>query len=515
MSGEYEVRVITNRTSFTPIVLQNAIPVGPAYFELNNWGTFEFLISTLDAQASEVCGREIEREVQLWRDGKCLWWGVIVGSYTLDESMDWTRVQCYGLEWYFSQRSFGPIQVNYATNGSFESGLSGWPATNCTAAVDTSWKVTGTQSARLTAADDNLDSYISQSIVVSGHADQAVAYKVSASFRIDPSVTWNGPALYERGLYLERIVAGVVQDDYLWEPITNDTKRDGSEVHIETPGAVSVPAGQTQTIQVRAYCPGGAINWDRIEVVAEESVSTPILGEDAATLLERVVVHYAQRGTGKDDLNIGFAYTPTGKHVFRAYQFYDHGNIWEAVSEYVTSGVCDVGVVWNDSGTQRTFTIWPKSSGGRGSLKPDLQLDLSDGINNRIAKMSYAVDGTQAGNKVRAVGPGSGSTRAVAEATDTSFTGGVVMERVLNAPMETPASGLVGFAAEELERTKRPPRVPKFTVHKNAGAVIGQLGLGDTVPVVIDYGWVQENTTRRAVGISIDPMTDTLDLTVN
>lgn len=516
MAGEYEIRVITERAAFTPIALLNAVPNAPATFEHNNWGAFEFCIPTLDAQAGEVCGHELEREVQLWRDGKCLWWGVIVASHTLDEDMAWTRVQCYGLEWYFSQLYFGPIQTNYAVNGDFEAGLAGWTVTGASASLDTSWKATGTQSLRLTNSDYDEDAHASQQIVVSGNPDQAVAYKVAAVYRIDPSVTWGGPALWERGLYLERIVGGVVQDDYLWEPITNDSERDGSEVFIETPGTVSVPAGQTQTLNIRLYSPGGAINWDRVEVTVEESVSTPILGEDVATLLERIVVHYAQRGIGKYDLNIGFAYTPTGRHVFRAYQFYDHGNIWEAISEWVTAGVCDVGVVWNDAGTQRTFTVWPATP-GRGTLKTDLLLDLDSGTltNNRIAGMSYTVDGTQAGNKVRALGPGTGSTRSEAEAMDTSHTGGVVIERVVNAPLEATVGSLGEIAATELERTKRPPRTPKFRLHENAGSVIDQLSLGDTVPVVIDYGWVQENGTRRVVGISIDPETDTLEPTVN
>lgn len=513
MAGEYEVRVITNRSSFTPIGLQNAIPVGPAYRELNNWGTFEFLIPTLDPQASEVAGREIEREIQLWRDGKCIWWGVIVDTYTLDEDMDWTRVQCQGLEWYFSQLLFGPIQTDYATNGDFELGMSGWSISGCTASLDTSWKATGSQSLRLTASDDNQDAFARQFITVSGNPDQPVAYKVSGVYRIDPSVEWHGPALWERGLYLARIVGGVTQDDYLWEPITNDSERDGSEVFVETPGVVSVPAGATQTIEVRLYCPGGAINWDRIEVTVEESVSTPVLGEDVATLLERVVVHYAQQGLGKFNLNIGFAYSLTGKHVFRAFQFYDHGNVWEAICEYVTAGVCDVGVVWNDAGTQRTFTVWPR----RGSLKADLLMDLSSETqtNNRLAGLGYSVQGSQAGNKVRALGPGSGSTRSVAEASDTAYTGGVVIERIVNTPLETDVGLLDDMAAEELERTKRPPRTPKFKVHENAGPVIATLNLGDTVPVDIDYGWVQEAGVRRVVGIAIDPMTDTVEPTVN
>src|SRR5438128_540107 len=107
MAGSYEVRVITDRTSFTPIVLANAVP-GRPYRELNNWGTFDFKIPTLDTQAAECV--PLKREVQVWRDGVCIWWGVIVKR--AHDGNDWTTVQCYGLEWYFSRRLFGPVATN-------------------------------------------------------------------------------------------------------------------------------------------------------------------------------------------------------------------------------------------------------------------------------------------------------------------------------------------------------------------------------------------------------------------
>lgn len=505
MSGSFEVRVILDRTSFTPIILDSAVP-GSAYLELNNWGTFDFRIPTLDTQATEC--RPLEREVQLWRDGKCWWWGVIIDREATEDG--WTHVQCYGLEWYFAQRLFGPIATNYLTNGTFEAGLSGWTAVGCTASVNTSWKVRGTQSAHLSVGSADQDAYLVQYITVSGNPDQAVAYKASAAFRINPTATWNGPALYERGLYLERIVGGVVQDDYLWEPITNDTERDGSEVFIETPGAVFVPAGQTQTLGVRLYCPSEGIDWDEVKVVVEESVSTPVAGEDAATLIGRVV-EYAQTGTGKGvDLNINYAYTPTGKFLsLRAYQFFDHGNCWEAISEFASGGVCDIGVVWNDSGTERTFTIWP---GGRGSPKPDVQLDLTQ--NGSLAGMTYKEDGAQTSTKVRVLGQGTGSTREVGEATDTTETGGLVLEKAINAPLETLIGGLDDLATSELARTKAPVKIPTLRTHEGAGAVISAVGLGDTVPVLLDEGWVQEDGYRRIVGLALNP-DDTLEPTVN
>lgn len=510
MAGDYEVRVITNRTSFTPIVLAQAVP-GRPYRELNNWGTFDFQIPTLDSEAAEC--QPLKREVQVWRDGRCMWWGVIVRR-DLEADPAWTRVQCYGLEWYFSRLYFGPIQTNYANNGSFDAGLSAWTATNCTATLDTSWKVAGTQSVKLQAATYGLDAYLGQLVSVSGFVDLAVAYKASAVWRFDPAAEWLGTAYAERGLYIDLLAPGNVSTGSAWEPITNDSQYDGSEVLVETP-ELSVPAGETYTLDLRLYCPGPQINWDLVSVRIQESVSTALSGEDVAVLLQRVV-DYAQNGAGKSNLNIGFAYTPTGKHLsLRAYQFYDHGNIWEAFGEFITGGICDVGIVWNDAGTQRTFMVWP--SPGRGSLKTDLQLDY-DADNptvGRIATLGFGEDGEQTASKVLALGQGTGATREVGEASDTTELDGLVLESVLTPPFETLIGALDGIASTELARIKAPVQTPKITTTTTAVDFVRLLDLGDTVPTVIDFGWVQENDTRRVVGISVDPETDTVEPTVN
>lgn len=504
MAGSYEVRVLTSRATFTPIILANAVP-GRAYLELNNWGTFDFKIPTKDAQASEV---RPPREVQLWRDGVCVWWGVIVKRNT-EQDMAWTTVQCHGLEWYFSRLLFGPIQTNYLTNGSFELGLSGWTAVGCTASVDTSWKVRGTQSVKLTTAAAGSDAYISQFVTVTANPDQAVAFKASGVYHINPSATWNGPAIYERGLYLARLVNGVVQgDDYLWEPITEDSPRDGSEVFVETPDAVHVPAGQTQTLELRAYGPSSEINWDELKIVVEESVSTTISGDEVETLVGRVVAY----ATTKASLNMDYAFTTTGKHLpLRAYQFYDHGNVWESFREFIESNICDVGVTWNASGTSRTFNAWGWP--GRGASKPQSQMDLS--VGGMLVGAEYEESIEESATKVRVLGQGSGSTREFSEASDTSLMDGLVLETAIDTPIETLVGTLDGWATSELARTKAPIRAPKLICREQSAAVIESLSLGDLVPVVIDYGWVQENTTRRVVGLSLDCGPDTLEPTVN
>lgn len=506
MAGQYEVRIIPSRTDFTPIVLANAIP-GRAYLELNNWGTFDFKIPTLDAQAIEV---RPPREVQLWRDGLCIWWGVIVKRST-DTGLEWTTVQCYGLEWYFSRRMFGPIQTNYVSNGGFESGLSNWTAVGCTATVDTAWKAKGTQSVKLTTNASGADAYLGQLLTVSGNVDQAVVYRASAVYRINPTATWNGPALYERGLYLARLVNGVVQgDDYVWEPITEDAERNGAEVFVESPH-VTVPAGQTQTLDLRLYGPSTVINWDVVSVKVEESVSTPVAGEQVETLLQRVI-EYAQHGAGKSELSMTFAYTTTGKYVpLRAYQFYDHGNIWESFREFIESNVCDVGVTWNTSGTARTFNVWGWP--GRGTLKPGLQMDLS--LGGLVVGAEYEESIEESATKVRALGQGTGATREVGEAVDTSLMDGLVLEASLDTPLETSVGVLDDWASAELGRTKAPIRTPRLVCRENSAQIIETLSLGDLVPVVISQGWIQENATRRVIGISINCESDTLEPTVN
>lgn len=501
--ADYRVKLVTRAAGFPSVELTNAIP-GKPYRELNTWGSFDFQIPVLDDQAPAVIDGVLKKEIQVFRDGVCIWWGVPVNARA---STDWLTVGCYGLEWYYSRLLFGPLTLNYADpNSGFESGLTGWTAHACTAAADTAWKAKGVQSAKLTNATPDADAYLGRQINVSGHADQPVAYRAAAVYRINPSATWRGTAYGERGLYLGRYRNGVEQTP-VWEPITNLSPRLGAEVFVESPEQ-SVDAGETHTLDLRLYAPaatgGHAISWDLVAIRIQESVSAAIGGDDVATLIGRIIT-YAHT---KWDLMMGFSSTATGVNVFRAFQFYDAGNVWSAISDFVADGICDVGVVWNSNGTQRTFTVWPK----RGTAR-SIVLDLAEA--GPVAAMAYDIDGTQTATQVRALGLGSGATREFGVAVDTTATGGAVFESTVNTPVETLVGQLDGLAKTELARTRRPVKMPKLTTHEGAGALIGVLDLGDTVTVSIDHGAVQENDVRRIVALSIDPASETLEPTVN
>lgn len=508
MTATVEVRVVTRAPGFPSTVLSNAVP-GIATKVLNNWGNFEFHIPTLDAEfaAAIPAGRPLDKEIQVFRNGVCWWWGVPV---SVDGDENWLTVRSYGLEWYFDQLYFGPQQFQGVQNGDFTFDLVAWTAVGCSASVDTSWSANGTKSARLVSTGAGADGYLGQWITVGPNAE-ATTYKAAAVARIDPNATFN-TAYNERGLFLDRLVGSTSQQP-TWTPITQNTVRDGTSVYLESP-EVTVPAGQTQTLDLRLYA-AGTVNWDFVVVRASEAVHTARAGEDVNTLLARIL-DYAQAGNqqlygiGKTDLFITYAGTPTGKIVYRSYPYANNAKIWDALSEWPNTGVCDIGVTWNPAGTSRSFQIWP---GGRGSLKSDVVLDF--GGSSKIAKFSYTVDATQSASKPRAIGAGSGTTRAVGEAIDTLQTGRIILEKVLSPPPEVLPGSLADWAAGELARAKAPVKIPKLTTHENAGAVITNVDLGDRVPVQLNYGWVQENDNRRIVALAWDPVGDTLEPTLN
>src|SRR5690242_311101 len=69
-------------------------------WELNGWGELTFTLPVTDAQASELApSYQTRREVQVWRNGVLIWWGVYVAG---SADRDVVTFTAYGLLWYFT-----------------------------------------------------------------------------------------------------------------------------------------------------------------------------------------------------------------------------------------------------------------------------------------------------------------------------------------------------------------------------------------------------------------------------
>lgn len=471
---------------------------------LNEPWAAEFHLHTLDSQAAQLAPDLLggRREVQIFRDGRCIFWGVPLQARA---DLEFVRFSCVGLLWYYTRRYFGPVQNNYLSpNEDFEAGLTNWAGVNTTATISTEWRALGTQSVKLVQTTDGQDGYLYRRYTTTT-TTQPVFFAVKALCHIKGS-GWVGPAYEERGLYVEQqsTPGGAAVGEVKWEPINEHTPRDHHRpVRLET--GITVPAGVTRTIEVRLYSPGGTVYWDATAMATEESVGSRVAGDPANIIITRVN-RYAQDATqGKSDLNIGTDAAPgTYPTLVRIYQYFDNGNIWDALREYASEGVCDLEVIWNEfDPTTRHIMVW---AGGKGTHKAGAPVTLGTNV---VTGFSYDVNAGAITTKPRVLGQGEGADREIGEAIDTSLMDGLVLESVDSAPLEAPIDSLRRLADEALAKARNPVRVPQFRLR--ASDVFGAVYIGDTVPVTANYGYIQEaGASRRVTRLRLEGKDDSV-----
>lgn len=452
------------------------------------------------ALAKEFLGGR--REVQIYRNGECIWWGVPLGGELVDGST--VRFHCVGLLWWFLRRFFGPILNNYFDpNADFESGLTNWTAVGTTATADTTWRARGTQSAKLVQAAAGTDTYLYRRHTITT-TTQDVYLEARARLHI-AGAGWVGPALYQRGLYLElQQPAGTFYAavDPVWEPITENTPKDDHDPILLQTG-ITVPAGGTFTVEGRLYSPGGSVWWDDTALSPEESTGSAVTGDQAHVVLTRIAQYAQDVAWGKSDLLMPVvAEAGTSVNLIRIYQHYANGNIWEAMCEYPAIGACDFDVLYPADGSSSDFRIWP---GGRGTAKPAAVLSLPG---NAVLDSGFGVDASGIVTKPRFIGGGRGATQSVAEVTDTSSMDGHVLESVDSAPAEANVDSLWSLATTKLADHKAAGT--DAGIRLPASAVFGVFWLGDTVTPTVNYGWAQESTPRRVKRLTLDGSNDSI-----
>lgn len=442
------------------------------------------------------------REVQIYRNGECIWWGVPLGGELVDARS--VRFHCVSLLWWFGRRFFGPILNNYWNpNADFEDGLTNWTTVGTTAAVDTAWRAKGTQSAKLTQAAAGTDTYLRRRYEITT-TDQPVYLQARAHLHL-AGAGWAGPALGERGLYLElQQPAGTLFTDVEpeWAPLTNNTPRDDHNP-VEMVAGITVPSPGTFTVEGRLMSPGGDAWWDNTALSPEESTGSTVNGEEADAVLSRIAVYAQDAAWGKSDLLMPVVVEAgTAVSLIRIYQHFDNGNILEAMMEYPAIGACDFDVTWPADGFSSTFRIWP---GQRGDAVPGAVLALPG---NAVMDSGYSVDGSKIVTKPRRTGLGTGATREVAEVVDTSDMDGHVLESVESAPPEANVDSLWSLAAQDLADNKAPGSHASIRIP--AGDVFGEFWLGDTVTPAVDFGWAQESSPRRVKRLTLDGANDSV-----
>lgn len=270
---------------------------------LNEPDSCRFAFGTLAPGAETV--QALSREVQVWRNGRLMWWGVPVRPEANSKRV---TVQASGLTWYFDHRYFGKAnRTNYLLNGSFENDLANWTTVNTTPTIVGSHVVKGTKAVLLEQTTARQEAYLEQVVRVTGTAVGTV-WTLAGHFFIPPE-TWQGEAFDARGLTISRRnLAGTILESAVYEisGASNRGTAERGEILIAT------PANVTEDLLIRTYSPATQIYWDALSVTIFESVSSVSSGypnydwtSDMGEMIERIATHATDAAYDKSSLNLG------------------------------------------------------------------------------------------------------------------------------------------------------------------------------------------------------------------
>ena len=503
MTTTWQIEVC-DRFGAQVVPLDNAIPRQAAE-RLNEarTATFEIGVKDAGAIAADIMNCVIRRDARIRRNDQVFLWGPITRVEAGRRSV---QVQVSDPWWHLHGLYFGPLRNQYILNPNAASGLANWSASGLpTFTADTADFVRGSTSFLLEQPTTGADAHMSQTVLVTSNVDQPVVFVLSGWVKVEE---FKGPALDERGLYIERAGKAVSTGvNPRWDAITEATPV-GEWVPLAT--EITVPANLVNDpLNVRVYCPNGRMRVGGLALTVYESVGTPTFPEDAIYPITRVISTVQDPLWGYPPLNIAKAGGLTGSLIEIHHQFVDGENVGQALLGYARRGICDMGFVYPTPNT-RTLEIF---SPRRGTFKPDVLLDTD--VAGSLAEFRYRVDGGQTWSAVRADGAGSGPARPVGFATDYTATDGIRREgRLTDVPTGALPIDLDRLTVTELARAKAPVRIPTYTTHRQSGDLVEFIQVGDSALSRIDHGCVQEETVRRIVGWNLDIRRESMTLEV-
>lgn len=446
---EYEV-VVCDKYGVAFGVIPSAVPT-QIDWELDDDGQALIDFWILDPQAVTLMPIESlpgVREIQIWRDQVLIFWGWPI-SATWDNAQ--VHLTCSSLLWPLAHREFGPGFIRFLVNPQFEMGLDNWAAVGCSAAVETVTVALGKQSARLFAAAGGEDAYLHQTVTIDLTGKTfGLAFALSAWVYLDGAYAYGGPALNQRGLYIEDNFGNVsfvsMPEDFAADTWTRIEVQptDPDPAVIAEPGVVTV-------FDIRLYCPGGSVVWDDVLFSVFENVSSPpqsppATAWDVADIIQAILESAQNPQWTKSDLAFEFIGAPTGIYLNRVYDVSTSEVILDAINEFPSIGVCDFAMVWDDTGHFRGMQIY---SPAKGSIKYNAVIDIEV---NATTQLGGSVDGSQVGTTWRVLGQGStGPAEDTGFAAFASYLGGrVVSDGTYVAGVAEVESATAAFTAADV-----------------------------------------------------------------
>lgn len=470
---------------------------------LNEAGTVDFSVPLRNPDTTKIL--LLQREVQIWRGGSLLWWGIPTHARADGNTL---RVTCNELIWYFKRLYLGkPGRANLVFNPEFEQGTvgavpTGWSLNGVSGSVSTAQHVLGERSVHLTSSLPDADFFLSQNIStpVAG-----ATYYFAAECYIPPG-TLVAPALDNRGFAAALFDGSNNLSDFQAMMVDQSTPQ-GQWVPIQFSVFVPGIANPSWHFEVRLYSPYSEIYWDAIYVAVDEQIN--YTNADMSSIATNLVSR-AQTSPDYSDLNISTSGPPSGIITTISYKMTDHNNVFDIITDLTTQknsrlGSIDVSIE-TPTPTSRIFTTWYP---GKGSYKPNLVLEYG----RNITKYDYELDGEQTANSIIVQGEGSGPTRMERGYVDASSLGGLILQELFSAPSGTPIDQLDALAYQEFTRSKNIVTILHITT--SDPALVGTLKTGDTVPVRIDDNWTQVNGDYRITEIVLTPGTEEQQITLN
>lgn len=508
-------------------------------WELNNPGEATYRLPMLDPQSADAA-LLLQREVQIWRNGVLIWWGIPVAYRATLDAVEFTA---YGLLYYFQRRHFGPVYSNtmepMLVNGTFEAATvnTGWTSSSPAPTIAASGlrRYTGSKSIKLTGggvASASTMYYIYQFANLPSPARTKPLRVTLSAWVMPEAVTLWG---YEdRGIEIQDFVPSPPNQQWA---LLNANVPQNKWTRLET--SLDVAANSLGNLTIALFAPAaGSVYYDQVRFTYEQKTGA-IEGEDWVDDYLRRIFNYGAGNTGGGSTGPGGSpgnqnswwgarvlKSPLGMTFYPSlvaagsvladtgWNHEDRGNIFEAMTEVAKRDKADFEITWDAAGKTRGLTPYVPR---KGSIKRALALELG----RNIRTFSYDVDGRKSANDVTVIGRNSGDTKEVGQAggpTPTTLNGRQY-ELNIAPPQEVDGQGLIDQAVAAERQLNQPVKVPTITADArgllDTTNVGGPLTVGDIVPVRMNYGIISESDLRRVVKMTLVPATETLALVLN
>lgn len=221
------------------------------------------------------------------------------------------------------------------------------------------------------------------------------------------------------------------------------------------------------------------------------------------------LVNYAQTGAYRDLDVVAGQFNPSGKVRSRRYEREEHPNILDLLEEFPTlQDGFDFDIVIDGTGRREWWPYYPS----KGSVKNELALHWG----RNIVSYTYNEDAVDMANHVYVTGGTDGDIKfennyqdAAAAAEYGSY------EAITSHGSYLDVNWLLERAIEEVDKRKRPIKIPELVVKRDPVDILHLLHTGDIVPVRLDHGRTKLRDSYRVVRKSWKPSDNTLTLTMN